>query len=148
MRCPTVLAALVAIIVTSCHAAAQEPSPRDLAAVLVKLDDTAKEIKAHLVSIDTDTITLLLKDRRITLPKDRVVRIRTRRDSIRNGAAIGALIGGVMCALNCGQGLDSAGEFPLAVMFATGTWGAAGAGIDALKGSQRILYERGSTRSP
>ena len=63
------------------------------------------------------------------------------------GRGIGALIPGVLCALNCGQGLDRPSDLPLAVAFAAGTWGAVGAGIDALIHHDEILYERGTTAS-
>jgi hypothetical protein len=113
----------------------------------VELDDTAATIKGRLVSLEGDTVVLLVKDDRVTLPKDRVIRVRTARDFVRNGAYIGALIGVALCARNCGQGLDSAGQLPLAVASTAGVWGAAGAGIDALIHHEKILYERGRTPS-
>jgi hypothetical protein len=49
------------------------------------------------------------------------------KDSLKNGAIIGAVVVGAWCLVICGQGLDSTGRFPLAV--------AAGAGMGALIGA-------------
>ena len=141
MRILVVLALLTIIPIFGSTLQAQDASRRDLRSVSVKLDGSAKEIKARLVHLDENSVTLLVNGEKIVLPTDRVERIRARRrDSIVNGAMIGALAGGLLCARNCGQGLDSAGQLPLAVAFTAGVWGAAGAGIDALVHGEDILY--------
>lgn len=138
-----ILIVLTATVVVIDAVAEAQDKPRNLRSVVVQLDDTATVIKGRLVSLDADTVTLLVKNDRTSLPLDRVVRITARRrDSVRNGAYIGALIGGVLCSLNCGQGLDRASELPLAVASAAGFWGAAGAGIDALNRDEEVLYQR------
>ena len=142
MRRPVLFTLLASIVLGPCQVA-EAQRPRDLKSVLVHLDDTATPIRGHLVSLHGDTVTLLVKNQRTSLPLDRVVRITTRRrDSLWNGAIIGALIGGVLCLRNCGQGLDNGGELPLAVASAAGIWGAAGAGIDAINRREEIIYER------
>jgi uncharacterized protein YcfJ len=143
MRLP-VFFTIVAVIALGLGGVAEaQDKPADLRSVLVQLKDTATMIKARLVSMDANSVTLLVKNHRTSLPLDRVVRITARRrDSVWNGAVIGALIGGVMCARSCGQGLNSAGELPLAVASAAAGWGAAGAGIDAMNRREEIIYER------
>ena len=64
------------------------------------------------------------------------------KDSLKNGAIIGAVALGTWCAIICGQGLDNAGQLPLAVLAAAG-WGAAiGAGIDAMNSRKTGIYFR------
>ena len=59
------------------------------------------------------------------------------KDSLKNGAIIGAIVMGTWCAIICGQGLDRTSQLPLAV--------AAGAGIGALMGAG---IDSGFSRSP
>jgi hypothetical protein len=54
-----------------------------------------------------------------------------RRDSVKNGAIIGAVIAGTYCAFVCGQGLDRSSQLPLAVAAAAGFGALIGASIDA-----------------
>jgi hypothetical protein len=146
MQRPVVLIVLSLALVLAQVADAQN-KPGKLRSVVVQLDDTSTVVKGRLVSLNVDTVTVLVKDHKTSLPLNRVLRITVRhRDSVGNGALIGALIGGVLCALNCGQGLEHAGELPLAVASSAGTWGAAGAGIDALNRREEVIYERRRVR--
>jgi hypothetical protein len=148
MRLHAFCTALISSVLLLSQAAEAQDRPRDLESVLVQLDDRATPIKGRLVSLDATIVTLLIKSQRTSLPLDRVVRITARRrDSVWNGAMIGALIGGVLCLRNCGQGLDNGGELPLAVASAAGIWGAAGAAIDAANRREDVLYERASATS-
>jgi hypothetical protein len=64
------------------------------------------------------------------------------RDSLKNGAIIGAVVLGTWCAIVCGQGLDSPGKLPLAVLVAAGEGAAIGAGIDAMHSRKTGIYFR------
>jgi hypothetical protein len=131
-----------AVFVLTAPTAAQEKGGKSQS-IIVQLDNTATVLKGRLVSLDADSVTLIVKGHQTSLPLDRVVRITARhRDSVRNGALISAVIGGALCALNCGQGLSSAGERPLAVASSAAVWGLAGAWIDALNRHEEVLYQR------
>ena len=55
---------------------------------------------------------------------DRALRVeRDARLPVVNGAVIGAAVLGGLCALNCGQGLDSTHDLPMVVLANAG-WGA------------------------
>jgi hypothetical protein len=64
------------------------------------------------------------------------------KDSLKNGAIIGAVVLGAWCAIICGQGLDNAGKLPLAVLVAAGEGAAIGAGIDAMHSRKTGIYFR------
>jgi outer membrane lipoprotein SlyB len=64
------------------------------------------------------------------------------RDSLKNGAIIGAVVLGTWCAIICGQGLDNPGKLPLAVIVAAGEGAAIGAGIDAMLSRKTGIYFR------
>ena len=53
------------------------------------------------------------------------------RDSLKNGAVIGAVVLGTWCLIVCGQGLDSSGQLPAAVAVNAGLGALIGATIDA-----------------
>ncbi len=53
------------------------------------------------------------------------------KDSLTNGAIIGAIVMVAWCLTICGQGLDSAGQLPLAVAASAGMGALIGAGIDS-----------------
>ena len=134
----TSLAAL--LILLSAPALAQSVTA-SVDEVVVHHDDAGR-VRGRIVDLGPQGLVLIAANQRLTLSVAGVQRIDTRRDSVWDGAVIGALIGGTWCAFVCGQGLDGPGEATLAALFAAGVWGAAGAGIDALRHNQRTLYQR------
>lgn len=63
------------------------------------------------------------------------------KDSLKNGAIIGAIVMGAWCLVICGQGLDSTGQLPLAVAAGAGMGALLGAGIDAtLSRGHRVTF--------
>jgi hypothetical protein len=63
------------------------------------------------------------------------------RDSLKNGAIIGAVVLGAWCAVVCGQGLDDASQLPLAVLASAGMGAAIGAGIDSMHARRpRVMF--------
>jgi hypothetical protein len=71
---------------------------------------------------------------------DRVQRIDATRDSLANGAAIGAVGLGLWCAAICGQGLESGDRLPMAVAINAGLGALIGAGIDAAHKGRTPIY--------
>jgi hypothetical protein len=146
MRLLAVFSAVTSTIFVVIRPAEAQEKRSDFPSVIVQLENTTTRLKGRLVSLDPDTVTLIVKDHQTSLPLSRVVRITVRRgDSVRNGAIIGAVIGGALCARTCGQGLNSGGELPLAVALSAGVWSLAGAGIDASHRREEVLYERAPT---
>jgi hypothetical protein len=63
------------------------------------------------------------------------------KDSIKEGAIIGAIVLGTWCLIICGQGLDSSGQLPLAVAASAGMGALLGAGIDSgFSRGPRVLF--------
>lgn len=141
---PRLLRGLVAavLVVLPPTAYAQETMPDGVAAVFVQRADTGDELRGHVLRLEHDTMTLLVEGQRVTLPMSSVTRIDTPGDPVRNGALIGAIIGGTWCALVCGQALDSSGALPIGVVINAAFWGGIGAGIDALIPGRKTIYRR------
>jgi hypothetical protein len=92
-------------------------------------------IKARLLELGPEEVTLLVDGQRQELQLERVARIEREGDSLKNGAIIGAVVLGAWCAFICGQ---AAAVVP--AVAANATLGALiGAGIDyQLKGRTTI----------
>jgi hypothetical protein len=137
----TVACALVLLSAFATAAFAQQTkTPRKGEEIVVKQTTSGVELRGKLVELSDESVSLLVEGSRIDLPLERVLRVDATRDSIVNGAVIGAAVLGGMCALACGQGLDSAGELPKAVLANAG-WGAlAGAIIDWRRKGRVPIY--------
>jgi len=120
---------------------AQEPVPGGVTRVFVQRE-AGEELRGQVLQLGPGTMTLLVDGQRLSVPMTSVLRIETRGDSLRNGALIGAIAGGVWCALVCGQGLSSTAQLPAAVAFSAGFWAAAGVGIDAMIPGRTTIYRR------
>ena len=60
--------------------------------------DSGDIVQGRLVSLSPDSLALLTPDnRRVDIPLDRVLRVETGGDSLKNGAAIGALVRAAWC---------------------------------------------------
>ena len=68
-------------------------------------------------------------------------------DPVRNGALIGAIVGGAWCALVCGQALDDPGALPVAVTINAVFFAGIGAGIDAMIPGRNTIYRRAPPQS-
>src|SRR3954454_16468054 len=90
-------------------------SPRAGEPIRVKQTASGEELRGRLIAVTPETLSLLVKGHRVDVPMDRVLRIDATRDSVANGAAIGAALLAGLCALSCGQGLDSGDQLPAAV---------------------------------
>ena len=122
-------------------ASAQSPkAPKAGERIVVKQTTSGEELRGRLIELSPDTLSLLVKGRRVDVPRDSVLRIDATGDSLVNGTVIGAAILGGLCALTCGQGLDSTDDLPAAVLASAG-WGALfGALIDLTREGRRPIY--------
>lgn len=89
------------------------------------------KLEGRLLDLGHDSLALLVKGQRIEVPLKDVVRIQTPGDSVKNGALIGALVGGLWSAWLCRE-TDS--RFCTA---AVGIDAAFGAAIGAASGPRR-----------
>jgi len=98
--------------------------------------------RGRLLDIDDRSVTIQPRGGPPTvLPLSGVLRIEAqRRDSLANGAIIGALIAFRQCARVCGQGLDGSGEAGAAIVLNAALGAAVGAAIDAGRTSKVLLY--------
>ena len=119
-------------------ARAQAAPPEGVRPIVVHRE--GGKMRGHLLQLGPATLTLLVDGQRLDVPLATILRIDSGKDSNRNGALIGALIGGGWCALVCGQGFDGAGFVPIGVAINAVFWGAIGAGIDAAIPRPNIIY--------
>jgi hypothetical protein len=124
---------------------AQEAAPEGVDRVFVQREGPGDELRGHLLELGTETITLLVDGQRLKVPLAGVVRVDRAGDGLKNGALIGAVLGGVWCALVCGQGLEDTGALPLAVAVTALSWAGIGAGVDALIPGRTTIYRRPQT---
>src|SRR5437667_6437427 len=116
--------------------------PDALAKIFVQPTRGGAELAGYLLQLGPDRVTLLINGQRVELPLDQVQRIQAPRRSIARGARLGGLIGGVWCALICGQGVTDGRRWAAAVAVNTGVFAAIGAGIQATTPRRATLFEQ------
>ena len=137
-RYATILAVCAGLLLPVAPAGAAERKAQP--PVEITLKDHNRLLRARLISLAEHEVEIERNGRREVLRLDDVVKIDKARDSLANGAVIGALVLGGWCALVCGQGLDGDSSVG-GVVLANAAFGAAlGAGIDALRHDQSRLY--------
>ena len=110
--------------------------------VWVTQSSSGEVVRGRIVDLSPESLTILTADnRRVDMPLDRVLRIEARGDSLKNGAAIGAIVLGGMAALLCGE-YGGGGECVAGVALDAGIGALIGAGVDALNGGRSTLYSR------
>jgi outer membrane lipoprotein SlyB len=93
-------------------------------------------------------LSLRIGKRRVDVPVEDVRRLDLEvRDSLTDGAVIGAATLGLLCALVCGQGLDSSGDLSQAVMTNAVVGAAIGAFLDSRMNARQVVYERSRSAS-
>jgi hypothetical protein len=121
--------------------AAQAPRvPHAGEEVIVQPRTAGAELRGRLIDLSRESVSILIDGGRVDIPLDDVLRVDTTRDSLVNGAVIGALAMGGWCALVCGQGLDSGSSVGAVVLMNAGLGAAIGAGIDALHKGRSPIY--------
>jgi hypothetical protein len=110
--------------------------------VWVTQSDSGEILRGRLVDLSHDSLALLTPDnRRVEVPLDRVLRIETHGDSLKNGAVMGAVVMGGLVALAC-RGFEGGGQCATAVAIDAGLGALVGAGVDALNGGRTAIYTR------
>jgi hypothetical protein len=107
---------------------------------IVVRTDTGGEVRGRLIELSPESLAILAAGGRMDVRLDRVQRIDATRDSLANGAAIGAVGLGLWCAAICGQGLESGDRLPMAVAINAGLGALIGAGIDAAHKGRTPIY--------
>lgn len=133
---------VVAAALAWCGTASAQDAPHPAVPVYVGLEDTGEELRGTLVRLGPETLTLLVNGHPMDLAIERVGRVQTPGDSVRNGALIGAVAGGVWCALVCGQITGAGPELSIFIALHASLWGGVGAGIDALIPGRTTIYQR------
>lgn len=131
---------LIAVLLAAGTASAQEK----LKQVWVMQTESGEVVRGSLVELSPASLALMTRDnRRIEIPMDRVLRIETGGDSLKNGAAIGALVVGGLVGATCAS-WGGGGECVAAVAFDAGLGALVGAGIDAMVEGRTAIYSRGA----
>jgi hypothetical protein len=111
-------------------------------AVIVTQSTSGQQLRGYLMQLSPTTLAILVDGRRVEVPLDNVLRIEGGNDSVKNGAAIGAAVGGGLTALSCGQALGSSAICLTAAVFYTGIGALVGAGVDALHKGRTTIYSK------
>ena len=110
--------------------------------VIVTQSASGEELRGFLVELTPTTLAMLVGGNRVEVPIERVLRIEGRNDSVRDGAAFGAAIGGGLAALGCTQALGSSRLCVTATIFYVGIGALMGAGVDALHKGRTTIYSK------
>ena len=121
-----------------------KPAPplRSSEEVIVTQSASGQELRGFLVELSPTTLAMLVDGTRVEVPLERVLRIEGQNDSVRNGAAIGAVIAGGLGVLGCTQALGRAGACVAAGILYTGIGALMGAGVDALHKGRTTVYSK------
>jgi hypothetical protein len=128
-------------------AAQQTRPPRPGEEIVVKQTSSGEEVIGRFIALSPETLSLLVNGSRVDMPIDRVLRVDATRDSVIEGALIGAAILGGYCAFICGQGVSDTGELVKAVVVNIGVGAAIGAGFDAMHKGRVPLYVKPSGKA-
>jgi hypothetical protein len=141
------LAAVVALLLLPAAALAQPsavPRQHPGEEVIVIQSTSGEEIRGQIVELSATTLAMLVGGRRVDVPIGNVLRIDGQHDSVKNGAAIGAVTMGGLAALGCSSALGSSGYCVTSALLYTGLGALAGAGIDALHKGRTTIYSKPS----
>ncbi len=144
MRRQVVLALGLLGVFAATATAGQQPvkAARTGEEVIVIQAASGEELRGRLVELSSNSLAMLVDGRRVEVPIDNVLRIDSRHDSVSNGAIIGGVVFGGMCAAFCGQGTINGGQYAYAVSMNALFGALIGAGIDALhKGRSPIFIK-------
>lgn len=111
--------------------------------VFVQSAGFARELDGRVLRISEEALILKVNERRVELPLDSVIQVQIKaHDPVMDGALLGALIVGGLCAAVCGQGLDDAGSLPSVIASNAAVGGVIGALIDASKSRRQTIYRQ------
>lgn len=155
---PTPILIALALFCLSMPVYAQLPEPAGATMTglfpVYILDRTGEETKGKLVSLTGSAVVLQMDSTTRTFNLADVVRIDRQGDSLKNGAIIGAVIGGVAGMITAGGLADCPnarskcpGARVAGALIATGVWSVIGVGIDALIPGRTLLWKASSQGS-
>jgi hypothetical protein len=121
--------------------------PEPLTRVFVQPMNIPEEWAGYLLNLGPNTLTLVIDGHRVEFPLEQVRRIQIPGDRVRDGARIGALVGGLWCVFVCHRGLEGGNQWPAAVALTAGMGAAIGVGIDAAIPGRTTIYRRSTTTS-
>ena len=142
----TLSAVLLLLVATTSFAQPQDAAPKafEKGNYLVRTTEGA-ELHGQRERIDRDSLTLRVGAEPWTVPMDRVEKVQRRGDSVKNGATIGALLGGglaVWPATLAASEPALGGAFAVGFVVGLAAEGALfGALIDKLISSNHTLYQ-------
>ena len=145
---------MLGLVVSPASVLAQESVPgwaglatSDLETVYV-LDDQGSETRGTLLSLDDESVSLLVEGNERRFERARVRRLQKRGDSLKNGAFIGAVVGAVLSSIgaavaDCPTASDTScpGAKVGLAFLGTAIYTGVGVGIDALVTGRTTLYE-------
>jgi hypothetical protein len=133
---------LLAALALSAGASLAGQQPRALPAgeeVIVVHAGSGQELRGRLIELSSTSLAILVDGQRVEVPIDDVLRIDSRKDSLKNGTLIGLGVFGGLAALNCAE-FESAGWCAYGIAVNAGLGAAIGAGIDALHKGRSPIY--------
>jgi hypothetical protein len=107
--------------------------------VIVTHAGSGVELRGRLVELSSTSLAILVDGQRREIPIDDVLRIDSRKDSLKNGTLIGLGIFAGLAVLTCPE-IDSAGWCAYGIALNAGMGAAIGAGIDALHKGRSPIY--------
>ena len=133
-----VTSCLIAFLLVAVPGSAQEK----LKQVWITQADSGDIVQGRLVSLSPESLAVLTPDnRRVEIPIDRILRVETGGDSLKNGAAIGALVAGGLVLATCAS-WGGGGECVVATAVDAGLGALMGAGVDAMIEGRTPIYTR------
>jgi hypothetical protein len=146
-----VAAGFALLLVTASPVRAQDqpaaPSP-GVADQTGPADAGSAPIKGRLLDITPETLALLVDGQRVEIPMHTVKVVSVGGDSVKDGAAIGAVVMGTLCALTVCRFSENPGQFVTVLVFEAGLGALIGAGIDAMHSSPTIVYRKQAAGTP
>lgn len=91
--------------------------------------------------VDADTLRLLVVDQEVVVPRESIVKLERRGDSLWNGFLIGAAVGLVPAVVLAGEVEAGGGNVAAAIVAGVSVYGLIGAGIDAMHTGWTTVYE-------
>lgn len=140
---PLILTLLVpAAAVAQGGTAKPRPPQRTSEEVIVTQSDSGQEVRGYLVQLSATTLAILVDGTRVEIPIESVLRIDGQHDSVKNGAAKGAVVMGGLFVLGCSQTPASGSVCVTTAILYTGLGALVGAGIDALHKGRTTIYSK------
>ena len=152
MRTILVSVSLVLALFVPSAAQAQASSPtRPLSLsraedVIVTQSASGEELHGYLLELSPTTLSMLVNGNRVDMPIDGVLRIDRRRDSLKNGTAIGAAIVAGLGLFGCAERHGSRASCGSGLALNAGAGALIGAGIDALHHGRTTIYRKPPVR--